>query len=661
MKHLPQLRLRTSVTLLMLATTLVTLAIVGTGILAVMLPRIADENQALVERAAKEMVARVNIFLEDIETRVAGVGRAIGSEPVDHLPDILGIARGDTIAALYVVGAIGDLDGRLIASSISGSSPERIRELQGIDLSTYPLYLRALESGTAVWSDKHISAVTGDVTVGLAVPAADGATVVIAEMSLPTLIEISRIAKGEGGLDHWIIDRKGEIVADTDTENGQRINLFSLPIVQAGLSDERLPEFMDFGERRYQVSAARSEELGWLVVSRIPAGLENAHQREVLAIVLVGFLGSAVVGLLLAPIWAQAIVRPLRAVAERAHQVASGAGSKRWPRGRIVELDQVSSDLAMMAETMLRREEDLRRLNEELEERVSRRTADLSRSNAELSQVIETLEQAKDELIQSEKLAALGRLVAGVAHELNTPLGNGRMAVSTLTSKLSRFEKAIAEGLRRSELEAFIEGVRTSSDIAERNLVRASELIGSFKQVAADRTSSRRRKFRLREVVDEVVMTLSPLMKHKPIELRLDLPKDLWLDSYPGELGQALTNLIENSVKHAFKDRERGSISVTAYRLGEDRVRIFLRDDGVGMAPEVAHRVFDPFYTTSLGQGGTGLGLFIVHNSLTNILGGSISLETRPGEGASFELRLPLVAPPSDDESRRSSMVHQAD
>lgn len=647
MRLLPELRLRTSVTLLLLAIVLATLAVVGSGILAVMIPRITEENQAQVDRAVAEMARRVELFLQDVETRVAEAGNFYRRVPADRLSEVLEIARGNTLEAIYLIGADGNANGKLINSSIPGSSAARSRELEGIDLSAYPLYVAALERDGVVWSDKHLSVVTGKVTVGLAVPVADRGGVVLAEMPLDTLLSISLIAKSDGGLDHWIVDRRGEVVADTDEQGSGRINLYNLPIVQAGLKGQALPESMTFRNRKYQVSASRSEALGWLFVSRIPAGLQNAHIREVVTVVLVALVGSVVVGLLLAPIWAQGIVRPLRAVANRAHQIASGANPTSWPRGKIIELNQLSGDLGMMSGAIQRREEELRRLNEELEDRVAQRTAELTRSNRELSEALTTLEQAKDELIQSEKLAALGRLVAGVAHELNTPLGNGRIAITTLADKLTRFEKGLNEGLRRSELDSFIQGVQTSTDIAERNLLRASRLINSFKQVAADRTASRRRKFQLVEVVDEVVLTVSPSMKHRSIDVRVAIPDDIHLDSYPGELGQVLTNLIENSVAHAFAGQDKGAIEIAATRDG-DQVKMTLRDDGVGMAPDVARRAFDPFFTTSLGSGGTGLGLFIAHNAVTNVLGGSIVLHTRPGEGASFALRLPLVAPLPD-------------
>ena len=635
------LSLRASVTLLLLGTVLVTLAIVGSGILLATLARIEQESQKHVTQAAAEMLERVEASLEDVEARVSLAGTASKNLPVEALTRVLAQARRPTLHAIYVI----DARGKLVAASVAGSSAARVSELTGIDLSKYPFFTAAMESGIAKWSDKHISAVTGEVTLGLAVPIQGGAGVVIAELPQSTLLKISQVVQGAGDLDYWIVDSKGEVVVDTNPAQGEKVNVYSMPIVFAGLRGEPLPQTLTFGGRRYQASASYSDSLGWLVVSRTPAGLENRRVRETVGIVFITLVGSVLVGLLLAPLWAQGIVAPLRAVAGRAHDIANGAMPAIWPRGRITELNRLSDDLATMAGAIQRREEELRRINEELEDRVEQRTMDLARSNEELNVALTTIEQAKDELIQSEKLAALGRLVAGVAHELNTPLGNGRMAITTLADKQVRFEKSLAEGLRRSELDAFIQGVQTSTDIAERNLVRASRLIASFKQVAADRTASRRRKFRLLEVVDEVVLTVSPSMKHRAIRTRVAIPDDIQLDSYPGELGQVLTNLIENCVTHAFVGRDKGSIEIAAGVTLQGQVTITLRDDGVGMEPEVARRAFDPFFTTSLGSGGTGLGLFIAHNAVTNVLGGSISLRSQPGEGARFDLRLPLVAP----------------
>jgi len=233
--------------------------------------------------------------------------------------------------------------------------------------------------------------------------------------------------------------------------------------------------------------------------------------------------------------------------------------------------------------------------------------------------------------------------VAGIAHELNTPLGNGRMAVSALALKLVHFEKRLDEGLLRSELTGFLKAVGKSTEIAEKNLLHASELIGSFKEVAADRAASRRRKFDLQEIVDEVLLTLTPMLKQLPIEVKVELPENLSFDSYPGELGQVLTNLIVNAATHAFQEQS-GIITISATKAEPGHAVILVQDDGAGMPKSVVKRAFDPFFTTTMGQGGTGLGLFITFNSVTNVLGGTISLTSQLGEGSLFTIRVPLTA-----------------
>jgi len=646
MIFLPTIKLRTSVILLLVSTVLVTLTIVGSGILIVMVARIGDQNEAQVRAAATDAAGRVEVFLKNLEARVQLAGAAYLALPTEALADILERAREPMLSAIYVIGP----DGRLVVASIADASEARTRELSGIDLSAYPFFNVARDQTGVLWSDKHLSAVTGAVTLGMAASIGDGRGVIIAELPVTTLFDISRVTRGPGNLDYWIVDSKGEVVADTNPEASERFNLYSLPIVSSGFGGTAQPHDMTFGGTAYHVAASYSPALGWLFVSRIPAGLDNPSVRQIAVVILVTVVGSVLVGLMLAPLWALGIVRPLRSVAERAHQIANGEQPTEWPRGGIAEFDKLSADLGIMAGAIHSREQDLRRLNEELEDRVAHRTEQLKRSNIELSGALTTLKQAESELIRSEKLAALGRLVAGVAHELNTPLGNGRMAITTLMERVPRFEQSMAEGLRRSDLDSFLKSVRTSTLIAESNLKRATELIGSFKQVAADRTASRQRRFQLAEVVEEVLITLSPSMQDREIDVRVDVPDTLWLDSYPGDLGQVLTNLVENAVKHGLPDERVGAISIIAKPSGPDRIIIVLSDDGVGMTEDVARHAFDPFYTTTAGRDGTGLGLFITHNSVTNVLGGSIRLDTQPGAGSRFTLSIPTSAPKAADE-----------
>ncbi|WP_326533180.1 ATP-binding protein [Pseudorhodoferax sp.] len=298
-------------------------------------------------------------------------------------------------------------------------------------------------------------------------------------------------------------------------------------------------------------------------------------------------------------------------------------------------------------------EQELRTLNYDLEARVAQRAEALATANEELSDTLAQLRSAQTELVQTEKMAALGALVAGVAHELNTPLGNGVMAISAMADETRRFRAAMRAGLRRADLQAWVDGVAQGCDIAGRNLRRAADLVHNFKQVAVDQTSSQRRSFELGEVVHELVVSLRPTFSRTPYRIVVEVPQQgLRLDSYPGPLGQALANLIQNAVRHGFDGREHGTVCITAGRDGSaegagaaERIWLRVQDDGVGIPPEIIGRIFDPFMTTKMGQGGTGLGLHISYNAVVQLLGGTLTVDSAPGQGATFEMRLPPVAP----------------
>jgi PAS domain S-box-containing protein len=285
-------------------------------------------------------------------------------------------------------------------------------------------------------------------------------------------------------------------------------------------------------------------------------------------------------------------------------------------------------------------------LNNSLEQRIAQRTKALSQSNQELSNAMGNLQQAQHGLVQSEKLAALGSLVAGIAHELNTPIGNSVMAASTLHDHTRAMQEAVAAGaLRRSMLEQFVADSHTACDILNRNLRRASELISSFKQVAVDQTGAQRRNFQLSEVVNEIVITLGPSLKKTPFVLESNIDAELWLDSYPGALGQILVNLINNAVLHAFDGRSQGLIMLRAFRSRPDWLELSVTDNGNGISAANLPKIFDPFFTTKLGQGGSGLGLNIVHNLATGILGGKLEVASQVNWGSCFTLSLPIKAP----------------
>lgn len=290
----------------------------------------------------------------------------------------------------------------------------------------------------------------------------------------------------------------------------------------------------------------------------------------------------------------------------------------------------------------------LRELNEALDGRVRERTVALARTNEELSNALDTLQRAQGDLVRSEKLAALGALVAGVAHELNTPIGNSVTVASTLVENSESFAEELDKGLKRSTLNSYVDSSRRAAELLLANLQRAAGLVSSFKQVAVDQTSEQRRRFEVAEVVNEIMAMLHPQLRKLPIEIRLDTPPGLVLDSYPGPFGQVVANLVNNAALHAFTDgRARGLIRIDARALA-DGVEVVVSDDGVGIPPDRMDRIFDPFFTTRLGQGGSGLGLNIVYNIVTGMLGGRVRVDSKPGEGAAFIVTLPLAAPLRD-------------
>jgi PAS domain S-box-containing protein len=258
---------------------------------------------------------------------------------------------------------------------------------------------------------------------------------------------------------------------------------------------------------------------------------------------------------------------------------------------------------------------------------------------------VTALRRTAEVLARNERMASLGNLVAGIAHEINTPIGNARMVASAVGNSIAEFEEALASGpLRRSVLDAFLANVRESDDLLERNLERAANLIQNFKQVAVDQTSDQRRSFDLATVLEEIRMTLLPRFKHSPFMLELDAEAGVGLDSFPGAVGQIVTNLVENALVHAFEGRPNGRVSLQARGIDGDCVEIICADDGTGVPSDLRPRIFDPFFTTKLGKGGSGLGLSIVLNLVRDLLGGDMIVESEPGEGTRFIITFPRVA-----------------
>jgi len=235
--------------------------------------------------------------------------------------------------------------------------------------------------------------------------------------------------------------------------------------------------------------------------------------------------------------------------------------------------------------------------------------------------------------------------VAGVSHELNTPIGNALLAVTTYADHTRRITEKAGAGLTRSALENYLGDAKTGIDILVRNLRRSAELIQSFKQIAVDQTTSQTRTFALATVVDDMLMAFSYTQKNSPYGVDRNIPLDLVLNSYPGPLEQVLMNLINNALIHAFEGRASGTITISARPAQPGWAELVVSDDGIGIAPEHIKRIFDPFFSTKFGKGSSGLGLSICNTIVTRLLGGQIDVSSAPGQGTQVCLLIPLQAP----------------
>lgn len=623
-----------AVYLLVVMATAFNLLLVGSAIALYRLPSLAHDGRQAARSTADALEARLEALFGSIQARLELLAATapLLSENVqeDQMSEFVG--DGSAVRAVYML----DSKGRVLRAQ-AAAKDERLSELRGADFSYTPLYRAVSETWTPVWSDKFISVFSGDTAVGVGLPCGDG--VIIAELSLGSVLDTVRLASSEG-LDApaWIVDRKGELVADTEGLIGPgEANLLGEPFVRYALEGGVATETARIGDTLAHLAATRSEKLGWTVIARAPAGIRDQHfQAMALDIIAMG-AGAIAFGLLIGAGWAKSVGGNVRGLVELSSAVSEGRDPGEPFRGVIREFDAVADELRALGKAVDERERSLRSLNEELEDRVAARTA-------ELEGALERLTSTQDELVRSQKLAALGNLVAGIAHELNTPLGNGMMAVSTIADHHREFAKEIEGGLRKSALDSYVSETGAGIGIALRNLRRAAELIGDFKQLAVDRASDVRRPYFIDAVVRENLAALYPALKRTPYTVETAVEPGIAMDGYPGLLGQVIVNLVNNAVTHGFSGRDRGVVRISGARAGE-KVRLSVSDDGVGIPDEAKPRVFEPFFTTRMGSGGSGLGLYIVHNAIVNALGGSVSLESEPGKGTTFTLELPLVAP----------------
>lgn len=326
---------------------------------------------------------------------------------------------------------------------------------------------------------------------------------------------------------------------------------------------------------------------------------------------------------------------------------------------QVDSIDQLANTINEMRDNIRKQLNDkkkvqrqLEQLNEELEQRVQYRTATLSHTNDRLTSALAELNQTKDKLVETEKMAALGELVAGVAHEINTPVGNSLTSASVIQDMSQNLVREVMDGNKNQALIAeYIEDISEASERISTNLARASKLINSFQQIAVDQSNELTQHFNLRRNLQEALKLLEPDIKKSGCSIQVDCDDALEIVSYPAGFIQIYDNLIMNSILHGFENRRDGEIRIHIEQQNE-QLLIHYSDNGKGIPEQIKHRIFNPFVTSKRGTGGSGLGTHLVYNLVTQLLKGSISCESERGQGTRFEISIPMqIQNLPDDEA----------
>jgi methyl-accepting chemotaxis protein len=303
---------------------------------------------------------------------------------------------------------------------------------------------------------------------------------------------------------------------------------------------------------------------------------------------------------------------------------------------RTQELTATNEELIAMNEEIVKTNDQL---NAEIDSR-NQLQQEVQEKNSELSMAMENLKSTQSYLIQSEKMASLGVLVAGIAHEINTPIGVSITAASHFTELSKDLKHEFKVGfLDNQTIEEYLEDMVEVSTIIQSNLKRASSLIQSFKQVSADQSSEEQRTFNVKSYIGEVIFSLQPKLKKTKIQIEVICADHIDINSFPGEFSQILTNLIINSLTHAFNRDSEGKIVISAEKE-DDWLFLQYSDNGNGINGEILPKIFDPFFTTNRSKGGTGLGLYILYTLITQKFGGTINCESTPEKGTKFMIKL---------------------
>jgi signal transduction histidine kinase len=518
-----------------------------------------------------------------------------------------------------------DPDGRILKISGQSNSP-----FIGFDQSAQNFFSMASE--TPYWSSILVNFIGEENTlpISLKLPN-DWVIVLLMDVNiLENVFNQNWLEEGASTL----LDERGVPLAHPDLEVfNQQINFNSFSGFE-DLSVHRPGHLLIEGKR--QIAFIENiEKNNWQILLYQEENTAFQSLYRIQAITVLALLPSILLAIPMALYNLRKLITPLEELAEVTKIISKGSYDVKLPIPNFTEGQNLSENFDKMRKSIQKRELGLKNLNENLESLVNKRTEDLSNT-------IEELKKTQSQLILAEKMAALGNLVAGIAHEINTPIGVGITAVSHLLTSSKKINKAFEdEEMTKSMLKDYLEIVEEAGNITLTNLGRAAELIRSFKMVAVDQTLNELREINLAQYAHETFTSLKPKIKNRPIEIVISCPETIMAYQYPGGISQIITNLFVNSISHGFpKEDSRGVIKLSI-EVKDQQVYMIYEDDGIGMDENIMTKVFDPFFTTARAKGGTGLGMHIVYNIVINQLQGSISIESSVGLGVRFQIIFP--------------------
>ncbi|NVK54250.1 MAG: HAMP domain-containing histidine kinase [Alteromonadaceae bacterium] len=390
--------------------------------------------------------------------------------------------------------------------------------------------------------------------------------------------------------------------------------------------------------------------LGYVYL-RVSADFYHRFVSDILIVQGTVFILVLLIAIMIAFKYSQMLISPIQSIVMLLQKVGRTRDySIRFTQSHIREynlmLDAINLLLSRVEEYVEKQqlaEHQHRELNSRLEDEVSQRTVALKSANSELISTLEKLHQFQHQIVENEKMASLGDMVAGVAHEVNTPIGLGITASTMMLDRLAVIDQQFKDKtLKASSMQRFISESRENLNIIYRNLDRAAQLISSFKQVAVDQSSEEPRDINVRQLIDETLMSLQPRLKKVSHQISIECAPTLNVTCKAGPLNQILINLVMNSLIHAFENIEVGHIDIKVSLTDEQKLKIIYSDNGNGIPDGIKNRIFDPFVTTKRGQGGSGLGMHLVFNLVTQALNGNIRLHSEKGKGVEFTVIIPV-------------------